>query len=227
MSDTEIKDDGVPAQEPSESHSEGGSAPHPSPSLEPAGEELNSFALQKPKLKELIRSPDTPSRYLTWLSLAFGLLAFLCYGLLAERYLAYRKSLQNPEVDKAEEERLYGGWLNKQNYFRKRLTGEDAVYTQELGEFRVSWPGAELRADLVAECTDQDTCTALKSRPEQIHDLLLPVLQMSSQEKILNPNGKLDLRRNLSDKLNELKLKGKIIQVDFSDLTVEPAPNHE
>ena len=104
-----------------------------------------------------------------------------------------------------------------------KMAGEDPVFTQPLGEFRVLWAKSELRADLVAECTNEETCNALKDRPEQVHDLILPILQTSSPEQVLNPNSKLELRRAIVDKLNELKFKGKVIQIDFTDLTIEPA----
>jgi flagellar basal body-associated protein FliL len=63
----------------------------------------------------------------------------------------------------------------------------------------------------------------LKDRPEQVHDMILPIFQVRTPEQVLNPNSKLELRREIADKLNELKLKGKILQVDFTDLTIEPA----
>jgi hypothetical protein len=184
-------------------------------------EEINALRSRVPKLKELIHSSDAPSRYLTWLSISFGTIALCCFSLLVMRYLEYRKSLKNPEIEKMEEARLYGGWLAGQNSFKKRMVGNEPVFTQPLGEFRVLWPGREMRADLVAECTSEETCTGLKEIPEKIHDALLPVLQASSPEDVLNPNRKMELRRALTDKLNELQPASKVMQVDFSDLTVE------
>ncbi len=204
---------GIEAGEPLESAPAAGSS-----------EEINLEHLPKPKLKELIRSPDSPSRYLTWLSLSFGALAILCYGLLVSRYIEHRNRNRDLEAEKAEAERLYGGWLNKQNAFNKmKMEGEEPVFTQSLGEFRVMWATSELRADLVAECTSEDACNQLKDRPEQVHDLVLPIFQVRTPEQVLNPNSKLELRREIVDALNGLKLKGKVLQVDFTDLTIEPA----
>ena len=186
--------------------------------------DLNSFHLQNPKLKELIHSSDTPSRYLTWLALSFAGLAVICFGLLIGRYVQYRNSHRDVEAEKAEEARLYGGWLNKQNAFTRLRPGEDPIFMQALGEYRVTWPGNELRVSMSAQCTNEETCNELKARPEQLHDLLLPVLQASNPEDILNPNRKLELRRLISEKLNTLKFSGKVIMVDFSNLTIEPAP---
>ena len=222
VSDSEKKENQPQASEHTPlPETSGGESPKTSPEVE-ISEEVNFDHL--PKLKELIRSPDSPSRYLTWLSLAFGGLAILCYGLLVNRYLEYRNQSRNLEAEKAEAERLYGGWLNKQNAFNKmKMEGEDPVFTQALGEFRVLWATSELRADLVAECTNEETCNGLKDRPEQVHDMILPIFQVRTPEQVLNPNSKLELRREIADKLNELKLKGKILQVDFTDLTIEPA----
>ena len=195
-----------------------------SPSSDGEFEDLNSFHLQNPKLKELIHSPDTPSRYLTWLALSFAGLAVICFGLLIGRYVQYRNSHRDVDAEKAEEARLYGGWLNKQNAFNRARPGEEPIFMQALGEFRVTWPGNELRVSMSAQCTNEETCAELKARPEQVHDLLLPVLQASNPEDILNPNRKLELRRLISEKLNTLKFSGKVIMVDFLNLTVEPGP---
>ncbi len=224
MSDPEVKEtqpEALPADPSAENHAEEGAEASPGAAV---STEIDLDHLPKPKLKELIRSPDSPSRYLTWLSLTFGFLAILCYGLLVNRYLDYRNRNRNLEAEKAEAERLYGGWLNKQNAFNKmKMDGEDPVFTQALGEFRVIWATSELRADLVAECTNEETCNALKERPEQVHDLILPILQAKSPEQVLSPNSKLEIRREIVDKLNELKFKGKVLQIDFTDLTIEPA----
>ena len=181
--------------------------------------------LQKPKLKDLIQSSDSPSRYFTILSMVFALLALVCCGTLIKQYLNYRHNGQKELTAKEEEARLYGGWLAGQKAFKnKGPDGTEPLATQALGEFRVSWKGAELRVDLVAECTDEETCLSLKSQELQIRDLLLPLLQASSQTEILNPTQKLALRRRLAEKLNDLKLKGKIIQIDFNDMMIEAGP---
>ena len=211
---------------PPETSAEHGESTPETPAAELPEDELNTFHSHAPKLKELIHSADSPSRYLTWLALSFAGMALICFGLLAGKYIQYRRAHRDVEAEKAEEARLYGGWLNKQLAFNRGRPGEEPIFMQSLGEFRVSWPGSELRANLVAECTNEDTCNALKAQPDRIHDLLLPLLQASNPEEVLNPNRKLELRRLLSEKLNTLKYSGKIMMVDFSNLTVEPAPGN-
>lgn len=190
-------------------------------------EDLNLIHLPKPKLKELIRSADPPSRYLTWLSITFGFLAFTCYGLLIYRYIEHRNASRDLQAEEAERARLYGGWLNKQLAFNRPRPGEDPVFMQGIGQFRVTWAGSELRVSITAECTTEETCNELKNRPEEVSDLILPILQASSPEEVLNPNSKLELRRLLAEKLNTLKFSGKIMMVDFTDLTIEPVSASE
>jgi len=179
--------------------------------------------LKKPSLKELLHSTDFPSRYLTILSLVFAALALTCFGILVTQYLKYRHSVQNEASAREEEARLYGGWLNGQHKFRKKA-GEDGIeplITQALGEFRASWKDVEFRADLVAECSTEEACEQLKKMELQVRDLLLPVIQASNQEEVMNPARKLALRRRLAEKLNDLNLKGQVIQIDFNDMTLE------
>jgi hypothetical protein len=218
-----------PETEPLPSGEDADPTPDPAAATEAseAIEDLNSNHLPKPKLKELIRSSDPPSRYLTWLSITFGFLAVVCYGLLIYRYIEHRNANRDLQAEEAERARLYGGWLNKQLAFNRPRPGEDPVFMQDLGQFRVMWARSELRVRITAECTNEETCNELKNRPEEISDLVLPVLQASSPEEVLNPNSKLELRRLLAEKLNALKFSGKIMMVDFTDLTVEPVSASE
>jgi flagellar basal body-associated protein FliL len=61
----------------------------------------------------------------------------------------------------------------------------------------------------------------LKDQELKVRDLLMPVLQASSQEEVMNPTRKLALRRRMAEKLNELDLKGRVIQIDFNDMILE------
>lgn len=176
----------------------------------------------RPGLKELLHSPDSPSKYLTILSLVFAGLALLCAGILLNQYLKYRQHAKSATAQQDEEAKLYGSWLAGQHKFKNKSENGDDLITQALGEFRASWKGIELRVDLVAECTDEETCKALKDQELKVRDLLMPVLQASSQEEVMNPTRKLALRRRMAEKLNELELKGRVIQIDFNDMILEP-----
>ena len=200
---------------------------HPHPEAEPAPEalpepEISDAEGPKPTLKDLLHSSDSPSKYLTVLSMVFAGLALICSGILVVQYLKYRSNAKNEAARKEEEAKLYGGWLAGQHKFKYKSENGDDLITQSLGEFRANWKNIELRVDLVAECSDEETCKSLKDQELKVRDLLMPLIQASSQEEVMNPSRKLAFRRRLAEKLNELELKGRVIQIDFTDMTLEP-----
>ena len=167
----------------------------------------DALFVRPPRLKEYLQSPDSPSRYLMILSILFGFLASSCFGLLIFQYWKHRHHEQKtltPVIETLKIEPTYHG---------------------ELGQFKVDWDDAEMRADLVAECSTQEACDELKDRSTAVQDLVLPLLQESSRSRILNPVQKQYLRQKIAEKLNDLKLHGRVIQIDFSDLTVDPRKN--
>lgn len=199
MSDTENKDK-TEELPPSETEVES----HPAAEHLP-DEDLEDLDLadpSRPRLKELLNSSDSPSRYLTILSILFAVLALLCMSLLVFQYLKNRHSEQKePET--------------------VQVAKLEPTITESLGEFRVNWGNAELRVDIVAQCSSKEACEQLKENLVQARDLTLPLLQESSRDEVLNPDRKLLLRKNIAEKLNDLKLNGKVTQIDFSDMTVE------
>ncbi len=171
------------------------------------GDEFKDFESEfekKPSLKDFLNSPDSPSRYLMIISLLFGSLALVCAGLLVFQYLKHRHSEQKvviaPELIKLE-----------------------PSFEERLGEFKVNWNDGELRADLVIQCASAAVCEALKGRKIEARDRILPILQDSSRAEILNPTKKQQIRQRITESLNEMKLPGKVLEANFSDLTVEIA----
>ncbi|MBC7397980.1 MAG: flagellar basal body-associated FliL family protein, partial [Bdellovibrionales bacterium] len=79
----------------------------------------------------------------------------------------------------------------------------------------------ELRADVVIACANLAVCEALKNRKAEARDRILPILQGSSRAEILNPSKKQMLRQHITDSLNEMHLPGKVIETNFSDMTVD------
>ncbi|MCW3101477.1 MAG: hypothetical protein JWL77_7095 [Chthonomonadaceae bacterium] len=155
-----------------------------------------------PRLKDFLHSPDSPSRYLTILSLVFAFLAASCFGVLVFQYIKHRHSVQKhetlPEIVKLE-----------------------PIYQQKVNDLQVMWNDGELRADMVVQCSTIETCEEIKARKTEVRDLTLPILQTSSRMEILNPVKKLRLRQQITDALNTMKLSGKVIEVNFTDLMVE------
>jgi flagellar basal body-associated protein FliL len=168
--------------------------------------------IRAPRIKELLESQDPPSRFITYLSIAFGLLAMLCLGVLVKKYLEIRAAHQPAVVEEIK-------------------AAPEKVYTQAIGEFKLVLKGAEspndgeLRVDMTAECSTQEACDYLKDHLPQTRDIVIPVLVNVRREEVLNPESKNLMRRRIAEQLNSLPMKGKIIQILFTDMTVEDAPD--
>ena len=165
-------------------------------------EGFDAGAEEAPSLKDYFHSPDAPSRYLMFLSISFGLLALFCFGFLITAYVKHRHDAKLAVVTTET--------LKLEPSFREGL-----------GEIRISWKDGDMRADLIAECTTEAACAEIKNRKAEARDVTIPILQNSSRTEILNPTKKLMVRNQIVEKLNEMKLPGKVIQVDFNDLSIE------
>jgi flagellar basal body-associated protein FliL len=174
-----------------------------------ANMEEDSVHHPRPALKQLLTSEDIPSRFMTVLSIAFATLAVLCAGLLVTMYFKYRKAHAPKPVVVAAPIQI-------------------EFISQALGEFTVSVKSADpkveerqLRAQLTAQCTTQETCDELKSHLAESRDLVLPVLSSANQEDFFNVEAKTTLRNKITDRLNSLTLPGKVSDVNFTNLAVE------
>lgn len=156
------------------------------------------------RLKEYFTSPNASSRYLMALSTLFAFLAVVCFSLLILHYWKHRHHVQKSSETVIETLRV------------------EPTFHQSLGEFRVQWDQSEMRATLSAECSTEAACSNLKEKYAEVHDLILPVFQGSSEQNVTSPEHKQHLREELIEKLNELKLPGRVLQIDFTDLTIEP-----
>ena len=79
----------------------------------------------------------------------------------------------------------------------------------------------ELRVELVAECSQKETCNFLKENPEQARDLLIPVLSNIDPQEFMKIENKDFVRKRLTDRLNSLEMPGKVIQIHFTNLGIE------
>lgn len=169
--------------------------------------------IRAPRLKDLLESPDPPSRFMTYLSFAFALLAIACTVTLVMKYLEARRARHAVVIEEPK-------------------PVNEKVITESLGEFRLVLKGAEspndgeLRVDVVAECSNQETCTYLKDHQIQARDIVIPVLVNVRRDEMLNPETKNQIRRRIAEQLNSLPMNGKIIQILFTDLTIEDSPDH-
>lgn len=200
----------APIQKESDDEAKGDVLDLEASAMNEALEELTQLppeAAKTPRIKELLQSPDSPSRFMTVLSIIFGILAVTCFALLVALYLKHR------------------------SHQKKVAIVADPVVvapivTESLGEFKLflSPEGKErieLRVDIVAECSTQDACTYLKDHLPQSRDVVLPVLSSSTREELLSPESKNLIRRRIAERLNAIPMSGKILQVHFSDMTIE------
>ncbi len=156
-----------------------------------------------PSIKDYLHSSDAPSRYLMLLSFSFAILALFCFGFLITQYIKHRHDTQKSAQVVEETIKL------------------EASFQERLGEIRINWADAEMRADLVVECSTKAACDAIKERKAEARDVTIPVLQNSSRTDILNPSKKLLIRNRIAEELNSLKLPGRVTQVNFNDLSIE------
>ena len=77
---------------------------------------------------------------------------------------------------------------------------------------------------MVVECTQPETCEYIKDHAPQVRDLLIPVLNNINPIELSSPESKNLVRKKLTDRLNTMDMVGKIIQVEFVNLTVEGNP---
>ena len=157
-------------------------------------------------LKTLLQSSDTPTRFMTFLSMGFALLALICFGLLITLYIKNRNSHQ---VVKTEV-----------------VAPLAPTITQSLGDFEaiVKPIGSEeeqLSISIIAECNSTEVCETVKSHLAEVRDLVVPLLMGLTKEEWLSVDSKTLLRRKITDRINSMTLPGKVLQVDFSDLLIE------
>ncbi len=171
-------------------------------------EELTDSAQENPPLKELLRSTDSPTRFMTLLSFVFGFLAVLCMGLLITLYV-----------------RMHHG---HKVVAPPPKAAFEKVLIQNLGDFnlviKASPTLAEdrtLTVEVNAECSNLDTYDLIKANLEEVRDVVAPLLLETTAEDWGNAEAKTLLRRKIADNINSLNFPGKVLQVDFSFQLVE------
>lgn len=169
--------------------------------------QLPPEALKTPRIKELLQSPDAPSRFMTILSIVFAILALAAFSLLIMQYVKHRASHKKvePVVEKVVAE---------------------PVINETLGEFKMflspeKKEQVELRVEVVAECSTQAACTYLKDHIAQARDVVFPVFSAATKEELLGTETKNLIRRRIAERLNSIPMEGKVLQVHFSDMTIE------
>jgi flagellar basal body-associated protein FliL len=178
--------------------------------LSDALEELTRISPEEqktPRIKDLLASPDSPSRFMTLLSILFALSAVICLMLLVTVYVKNRAA--HKKVAPPAEQVVVAPTITEP-------LGEFRIFLSPEGKERI-----ELRVDVVAECSTQEACTYLKDHLPQARDVVLPALSNSTREEYLAPESKNLIRRKIAERLNSIPMSGKVLQIDFSDMTIE------
>jgi flagellar basal body-associated protein FliL len=146
-------------------------------------------------------SSDPISKKMFLYSKIFALLAVICIGFLTTLYLKKKKAAHPPLVEDAQ---------------------EVALYKFEMPLLHVVLPNEQdLRVELAFECTTQQACDFIKENPEQTNDILIPVFASTKPEIYENTEQKKLLRQKIADQLNTLHLGGKVVEVNFNNLSIE------
>jgi flagellar basal body-associated protein FliL len=146
-------------------------------------------------------SVDPISKKMFLYSKIFALLAVICIGFLTTHYLKKKKAAHPPLVEDAQ---------------------EVAHHQFEMPLLHVVLPNEQdLRVELAFECTTQAACDFIKENPEQTNDILIPVFASTKPEIYENTEQKKLLRQKIADQLNTLHLGGKVVDVNFNNLSIE------
>ncbi len=79
----------------------------------------------------------------------------------------------------------------------------------------------ELEMNLSIECTNQSSCDTIKNNRLKALDLIIPLFLNVNSKDLLNPESKQKIRDQIAEKLNSIPLNGKVIQVNFLDLSLQ------
>lgn len=175
---------------------------------DPSSETLSVKHKEKPK--KLIVTPamkaDPISRKLIKFSLFFALLAMTCIGFLVHLHHQKKQAELPPVVEDTSKRSIQ-------------------AITQNLDEIQVVLKNEqELRVEMVVECSQIEACDYIKDHTPQVRDLLIPVLNNINPNDLSSAESKNLVRKKLTDRLNTLDMVGKVIQVEFVNLTVEGDP---
>lgn len=168
--------------------------------------------IDKPlRIKDLLTSPDRPSKIMTALSMGFGLMSLLCIALLTYVIITHRHAKKPVALD-ADIQKMYLEPSAQEN-----LGNYQVVLKAEPGQPH----DFDLRVDIVAQCSTKEACATLKEKNIEARDVINPVLSSITRDEFLTLQGKNRVRRRIAEQLSGMVKNGKIEEVHFTDLTIE------
>lgn len=165
---------------------------------------------RRPSIKELALSPDLPSRFGIFMSISFAILSIICLGALS--YVLIQSKRAHTDADSVATEKVL-----IEPSFHQPL-GHFQVFLKKVNETERD---PEARVDVVAECSTTTACEDLKKKISEARDLINPILSSVTVSEMMDQEAKDKLRKRIADQLNGLTEQGKVLRVDFTDLTIE------
>jgi len=145
---------------------------------------------------------DPVSKKMFLYSKIFALLALICIGFLTTLYLK-KRAANKPHLAEVAAE--------APPLFKYEMEQVQAVLHNQ----------QDLRVEIAFECSKKEACEFLKEHPDQTRDILIPILNEVDPDSISNTDSKKVLRQKIADELNTLDLDGKIVEINFNNLSVE------
>ncbi|NLY11488.1 MAG: flagellar basal body-associated protein FliL [Firmicutes bacterium] len=78
-----------------------------------------------------------------------------------------------------------------------------------------------IRTGIVLEVDSRSTITELEKREPQVRDRIISTLRLRSVEELSKTDGLDSLKEDLMKTLNDLLLKGKIVDIYFNELVIQ------
>jgi flagellar basal body-associated protein FliL len=173
--------------------------------VEPSIEMLRAKAAKAPPTREMRADPI--SKKLILLSKLFASLALICIGFLT---FIYHQKKHAHDGTGAEDIAI-------------KLP---IIFSQTLDGIHVKLKNEQdLRAEIAVECATRETCNFIKDNPTQVRDLVIPVLNSIDSDQFSNIENKRLVRKKITDRINTLRMPGRVIQVHFVNLSIEGLPN--
>lgn len=78
-----------------------------------------------------------------------------------------------------------------------------------------------LRVTMALELSDPEAMTTIESRLPQVRDAILMILPVKTYDDVSTTDGKIALRAEVMEKINELMTKGRVNNIYFTEFVVQ------
>jgi flagellar FliL protein len=78
-----------------------------------------------------------------------------------------------------------------------------------------------LRVTMALELSDPDAVAVIENRLPQVRDVILMILPTKSYDDVSSTDGKIALRNQMMEKINELMTKGRVNNIYFTEFVVQ------